>query len=560
MTVPALSIPAFDRASLYFLPLGGAGEIGMNLNLYYYGGQWLMVDLGVSFGNETTPGIEIILPDTSFIEERLSDLAGLIITHAHEDHIGAVAHLWEDLRCPVYCSPFAARFLKMKLVERGLQNRVPVHVIPLGGRQRIGSFDIELLTLTHSILEPNALIIRTAAGTILHTGDWKLDPNPILGQTVDEAALRCLGDEGVDAMVCDSTNALVPGVSGSEAAVRDSLIDLFGSLSNGRIAVTCFASNAARLHSIAMAAAAHGRDVALVGRSLHRINEAARDNGYLTDLPPFVSERDAGFLPRDKAVLICTGSQGEPRAALARIAGGHHPDIVLEEGDTVIFSAREIPGNEKAITTIKDQLSRRGIRIITSDDALVHVSGHPARDELAAMYQWARPRLAIPVHGERRHLLAHAELAMSCQTPQAIVPHDGAIIRIAPGPAAIIGQAQAGKLCIDGRRIVPLESAALKGRVRMSQSGAAFVSLAMNARGDVLGMPKVTLLGLLEDDEMEEEIADLADLVRDAVIALSKSERQDDQAVRDAARLAVRRALNASQGRKPMTEVHLARV
>lgn len=555
-----LTTKDFDPAALYFLPLGGSGEIGMNLNLYHHAGKWLMVDLGVSFADETTPGIEIILPDTSFIEERLGDLAGILVTHAHEDHLGAIPYLWEDLRVPVWCTPFAASFLKAKLVEKGLQNKVPIHVLPLGGRSHIGPFDIELISLTHSIPEPNAVVIRTPAGTVLHTGDWKLDPDPVIGLLSNETALQNLGREGVTAMVCDSTNALVPGRSGSESEVRDSFMDLFGQYKDTRIAVTCFASNVARLHSITQAAHAHDRQVALVGRSLWRINDAARENGYLTDLPPFLTEKEAGFLPREKVLLICTGSQGEPRAALSRMATGEHPDVTLERGDVVIFSAREIPGNEKSIGKIQNGLLRRGIKIITADDAFVHVSGHPAREELVQMYQWVRPKIAVPVHGEGRHLAAHAELARDCQVPEVVVPEDGGAIRLAPGPAALVGHVHAGRLCIDGKRIVPMNNHALRGRTRMAQSGAVVVTLVMTPRGDLLADPKVSIMGLLEEDEFEEETADLISRIRGAVDQLSRTARLEDSSVKEAARVAVRRNFSAMQGRKPMTEIHLVRI
>jgi ribonuclease J len=555
-----LTTKDFDPAALYFLPLGGSGEIGMNLNLYHHAGKWLMVDLGVSFADETTPGIEIILPDTSFIEQRLGDLAGILVTHAHEDHLGAIPYLWEDLRVPVWCTPFTASFLKAKLTEKGLQNKVPIHVLPLGGRTNIGPFDIELISLTHSIPEPNAVVIRTPAGTVLHTGDWKLDPDPVIGLLSNETALQNLGREGVTAMVCDSTNALVPGRSGSESEVRDSFMELFSQYKDTRVAVTCFASNVARLHSITQAAHAHDRQVALVGRSLWRINDAARENGYLSDLPPFLTEKEAGFLPREKVLLICTGSQGEPRAALSRMATGDHPDVTLERGDVVIFSAREIPGNEKAIGKIQNGLLRRGIKIVTADDAFVHVSGHPARDELIQMYQWVRPKVAVPVHGEGRHLAAHAELARDCQVPEVLIPEDGGAIRLAPGPAALVGHVHAGRLCIDGKRIVPMNNQALRGRNRMAQSGAVVVTLVMTPRGDLLADPKVSIMGLLEEDEYEEETADLISRIRGAVDQLSRTALLEDSSVKEAARVAVRRNFSAMQGRKPMTEIHLVRI
>jgi ribonuclease J len=545
--------------ALYFLPLGGSGEIGMNLNLYGHAGKWLMVDLGISFGDETMPGVDVIMPDPTFIAERRDDLVGLVLTHAHEDHLGAVQYLWPELRCPVYATPFTASVLRAKLHERNLAGRIQIIEVPLSGSFSVGPFDVELITVTHSIPEPNALVIRTPLGAVLHTGDWKLDPDPIVGTTTDEAALTRLGTEGVLAMVCDSTNALVPGTSGSEAAVRDSLVKLFGRFEN-RIAISCFATNVARLESIAAAAAVNDRHVALVGRSLWRINEAARTNGYLKDVPPFVTEHDAGYLPKDKLVLICTGSQGEPRSALARIASDDHPEVVLGTGDVVIFSSREIPGNERAIGRVQNLLVRNGIEVVTADDEFVHVSGHPARDELIQMYQWVRPKLAVPIHGEARHQIEHARLAKSCQVNETIIPEDGSIIRLAPGPAEVVGQVKHGRLALDGKRIVPLDAGVMRGRHRMMYNGAAVATLVLDARGDLVTQPQIAVMGLLDGPEAGETLVEVAAAVRHAVEDLAPQARRDDEAVRQAARIAVRRSFNASQGKKPLTEVHLVRL
>src|ERR1700741_268589 len=406
-----------DPGALFFVSLGGAGEIGMNLNLYCYAGDWLILDCGVTFGDDSQPGLEVVMPDPAFIVEKRDRLLGIVATHAHEDHIGAIPYLWTQLRCPVWATPFTASLLRAKLAEAGLADRVKIKVVPMSGRFMIGSFDLERITLTHSIPEPNAVALRTPVGTVLHTGDWKFDPDPLIGPTADEAALRKLGDEGVLALIGDSTNALRPGTSGSEADLRRSLIDLIGRY-DARVALACFASNVARLETIARAAAVHGREVALVGRSLWRIDKAARENGYLADLPRFLTEDEAGYIPRDRIVLICTGSQGEPRAALSRIARNDHPHVMLEPGDVVIFSSRIIPGNEKAINRLQNALVRLGVEIVTEEDDFVHVSGHPARDEVVRMYQRVRPQIAIPVHGEPRHLIAHSQLAGECQVPQ----------------------------------------------------------------------------------------------------------------------------------------------
>lgn len=544
---------------LYFLPLGGAGEIGMNLSLYGHAGKWLMVDLGVTFADETTPGVDIVLPDAGFIAERRADLVGLVLTHAHEDHLGAVPYLWPTLQCPIYTTAFTAAVLKFKLQERGLNSQVPIHLVTPGIPFTLAPFTLELIRVTHSIPEPSCLVIRTDAGTVLHTGDWKLDPKPVVGETTDDAALRRLGEEGILALVGDSTNALEPGHSGSEGSLRESLTALFGRYS-GRIAVTCFASNVARLESIAAAAAAHDRRAALVGRSLWRIYEAARGCGYLSHLPEFLTEHQATFLPRDKVVLICTGSQGEKRSALARIAIDDHPEISLDSGDVVIFSSREIPGNEKSIGQMQNHLVRRGIEIVTSNEEFVHVSGHPARDELIQMYQWVRPRLAVAVHGEQRHQMAHARLARDCQVPNAVVPTDGEMLRLAPGPAEVVARVKVGKLAVDGKRIVPFDRGPVKSRQRIMHNGAVVVTLVLSGKGDLVAPPQVAAIGLLDVETDHDLLLDVVDAVREAVGTLPRVARIDDEVVRQAVTVATRRSFKNSHGKKPLTEVHLVRV
>ncbi|MGH7073566.1 MAG: ribonuclease J, partial [Stellaceae bacterium] len=434
----AAALPDPNRPDeLVFLALGGVGEIGMNLSLYGYQDKWLMIDCGITFADDTLPGVDIVMPDPEFIAERADQLVGLVATHAHEDHIGAIPHLWRRLKCPVYATPFTAAVLRQKLLEAGIEHEVELIEVPMSGKFRVGPFDLELVTLTHSIPEPNAVVLRTPLGAVLHTGDWKFDPDPLIGPQSDMAKLRRLGDAGVLAMICDSTNALRPGESGSEADVRRTLIDLVGNCRE-RVVIACFASNVARLASAAAAAAAHDRHVALVGRSLWRIERAARETGYLVGVPPFLTDEEASVLPREKVLLVCTGSQGEPRSALSRIADDDHREIVLEEGDTVIFSSRIIPGNERAIGRLQNKLAALGARIITENDAPVHVSGHPAQDELLRMYQTVRPRIAVPVHGETRHLMAQARLAEQCQVPQTLVTRNGEMVKLAPGPAAVI--------------------------------------------------------------------------------------------------------------------------
>ncbi len=544
---------------LYFLPLGGTGEIGMNLNLYGHAGRWLMVDLGVTFADARLPGVDVLMPDPAFIEERREDLAGLVLTHAHEDHIGAVGHLGPRLRCPIYATPFTISMVMPKLIEAGLADEVEITEVPMSGRFTVGPFEIELITLTHSIPEPNALVIRTAAGTVLHTGDWKLDPDPLVGESYDEKALRALADEPVLAMVCDSTNALVDGDSGSEAEVRAALMELVGGLKN-RVAVACFASNVARIETAAKVAEAHGRRVALIGRSMHRIYAAARDNGYLADVPLPVSEEDVGYLPREEVLLLVTGSQGEARSALWRIANDENARVVLEEGDAVIFSSRIIPGNDTAIFKLQNQLVRKGIEIITDDDHFIHVSGHPARDELTQMYQWVRPRIAVPVHGEARHLAEHARLARECQVPEQIVGENGALIRLAPGPAEIVDHVPTGRLAVDGYRLLSVDSPVLRARQKMGYNGAATVTLVIGADNRFQGEPIVSAQGLLDEVAEADKLTVIAEGVIDALKRLPAVKRRDDATVKEAARLAVRRAFFRMLGRKPVTDVHLVRL
>jgi ribonuclease J len=565
MKAPPASTP-LDRAierddkAVFFLPLGGTGEIGMNLNLYAYRGQWLMLDCGVTFGGEEgAAGIDVIMPDPAFIVERCDKLLGIVATHAHEDHIGAIPYLWPQLQCPIWATPFTASLLRAKLSEAGLLDRVPLTVIPLSGRFQIGPFDLELITLTHSIPEPNAVAIRTPVGTIMHTGDWKLDPQPLIGEVTDEAALTRIGDEGVMAMIGDSTNALKEGTSGSEAELRETLTELVGRY-DGRIAVACFASNVARLQTIAGAAQAHGRDAALVGRSLVRMDKAARENGYLADLPRFLTEDEAGSVPEDKILLICTGSQGEPRAALSRIARDDHPNIVLEEGDAVIFSSKIIPGNEKAIAGLQNALVRLGVEIVTENDHFVHVSGHPARAELARMYQMVRPRVAIPVHGEARHLSAHAELAMECQVNDALIIENGDVVRIDAKGATIAGQVPSGRIAADGKRLLPIDGSVLRQRRRVGNQGAVVATVVLDRASGLAAPPQVALIGIVEEAEMEAMTALLRDAAGSAVEGLPRPMRQDDGSVRDAANRALRKVINERLGKRVLIDIQLIRL
>ncbi|MBU8538089.1 ribonuclease J [Falsiroseomonas tokyonensis] len=541
---------------LAFIPLGGTGEIGLNFNVYRCDGALLAVDLGLGFGGSEHPEVEVMVPDPAWLAERRDKLVGLVITHAHEDHVGAVAHIWPKLRCPIYASPFTASVLRRKLGEAGLLQQAEINVIPLGGRWKLGVFDLEFLRVAHSIVEPQALAIRTRHGTILHTGDWKLDPNPLIGPPTDEAAFGRLGDEGVLAMVCDSTNAMVEGHSGSEAEVRRNLAALIKGL-KGRVAVSCFSTNLARIESIALAGRAAGREVALFGRSLRNADASARECGYLRSIPPFLSEDDAEDVPDDKLLVICTGSQGEPRSALTKIAADTHPHISLGEGDTVIYSSRMIPGNERAILRVQDELSRAGVRVMTADDHMVHVSGHPARDELKRLYQLVRPKFAIPVHGEWRHMNEHANLAETLGAI-AYVIEDGDVLRFAPGKPDVVESVPVGRLAIDGDRLLRLDGDVLAARKKMLMNGVIVASFVVDGSGKVLGKPQISGPGLF--DETGEEPGQIAaDLAR-AVTELPGNLKREDGLLREAARTAVRKAVGRRLRKRPSVEVHLMRV
>lgn len=545
-----------DIGDLAFIPLGGTGEIGLNLNVYRCDGRLLAVDCGLGFGGPENPEVDVMVPDASWLAERRDRLEGLVVTHAHEDHVGAVAPLWPSLRCPIYAGPFVSAVLRRKLGEAGLLSEVTIHTVPLGGRFALGPFDLEFLRVAHSIPEAQALAIRTRHGIVLHTGDWKLDPQPLIGPPTDEPAFARLGEEGVLAMVCDSTNALVEGHSGSEADVRRNLTAIIRGL-KGRVAITCFATNVARIESIARAAEAAGRQVALFGRSLRNAEAAARECGYLRDLPPFVPEEEAGYLPDDQLLIVCTGSQGEPRSAIAKIAADTHPNIALGEGDTVIFSSRQIPGNERAILKVQDELARRGCRVMTADDHMVHVSGHPARDELKRLYALVKPRHAVPVHGEWRHLSEHAALARECGSTPHLV-EDGDVLRLAPGTPDVVEGVPTGRLALDGQRLLPIDGGVLGARRRMLFNGVVIASLAVDGSGRVLGTPQVSAPGLFEQADLEP--IQLADELARVVTDLPAPLRREDDALREAARSALRKAVGRRLRKRPTVEVHLLRV
>jgi ribonuclease J len=546
------------EAGFVFIPLGGTGEIGMNFNLYGCDGSWIAVDCGMGFSGPETPEAEILLPDPAFIAGQRDALRGLVITHAHEDHIGGVARLWPQLRCPVYATPFAAAVLRRKLNEAGLGREVKLHVIKPGGAFKIAPFDLRYIQMTHSTPEMQAVVITTSYGTILHTGDWKFDASPVVGALPDEAALKALGDAGVLAIVSDSTNAMVEGHSGSEATVKTSLKKLIAEIP-GRIAVTCFASNVARVASVIAAGEAAGRHVALVGRSLSNYVAAAQEAGYLQDVPDFLPDEEIGLIPDDNVLMLVTGSQGEPRSAMARIAADSHRYASLKEGDTAIFSSRMIPGNERAITAVQDALVRRGVDVITDDDEFTHVSGHPARDELKKLYALVRPKYLVPTHGEWRHLSAQAALAEE-QGIKALLLENGDVLQFGPGEPAVVDSVPTGRLAVDGDRIVPLKGGLLAARRRMLFNGVVVGSAVVDGAGRVRGVPQISAPGLLDekgDGPLRTRLQDeFAELLEDLPAGL----RGQEAAFTDSARAILRRIVGKRFGKRPIVEAHILRI
>jgi ribonuclease J len=553
----------YHNTDLLFVPLGGSGEIGMNANLYHYHGSWLMVDLGISFPDDSMPGIDVVLPDLSFIEQRRDSLAGLVITHGHEDHLGAIPYMWSQLGCPVYGSAFTLALLRRKLAENGRQMDIPLIEIGPGSVTEIGPFSVEMVGLTHSIPDPTALAIRCDAGTVLHTGDWKFDPAPGLGDMTDTTRLAQIGDEGVLAMVGDSTNAMVEGRTGSEAEAEAGLREVIAA-ATGRVAVTCFSSNVARIQSIISAAQANDRSVAVVGRAIKRAISAAQEVGYLRDLPDFVPEEDIDLLPRNNIVVICTGTQGEPRAAMAKIAAGAHESVKLEQGDTVIYSSRQIPGNEPAIARVQDALIRRRINLITDEDAPVHVSGHPSRDEMVEMYGLVKPRIAIPVHGTARHLVAHAELAEACQVRQTLLPDNGTVIRLAgaggESSASIIDNVKTGALTHEKGKILEIQSDMMRARRRMLWNGVVTASLVMNRDGGLCAVPAISQTGISDEVAAADYVATASLAIEDALAGMGRAARRDDANVEEIAGQALRRVARNMFGLRPVAHVHIMRL
>ncbi len=557
-----MSASAPGAEELVFLPLGGAGEIGMNLNLYGWGPpgdrRWLMIDCGLGFNSNVVPGVDIVLPDPAYIAGQRGRLMGLVLTHAHEDHLGALPYLWPKLRCPVYATRFTRAMMRHKLRDGGAMAELQPMALPENGRLQVGPFSLQLIGMTHSIPDAQAIVIRTPAATVLHTGDWKLDPDPVVGPTSDEVALRSLGDEGVDALVCDSTNVFVPGRTGSEASLQRDLHRLIASCRR-RVVVTCFASNIARIATIATAAQAAGRVVLVSGGSLKRTCAAARECGYLGGLPPLLDDSLFGTLPAEKCLVVCTGGQGEPRAALSRIVQGEHPHVDLDPGDTVIFSTRVIPGNEIGIGRLYNALLRAGVAVLNHRDGDIHVSGHPARGDLEHMYALVRPKVAVPVHGELRHMLAHAELASAAGVSERIVAENGNIVRLAPGPACVVEKVTAGRLAVEGNRAVPMDGELVRNRVKAIYNGAATVTVVLQKSRPAVRQVLLSCIGVVEQGE-DHIVQTMRQAVQEAVEELPAARHEDEAAVAEAARIAVRRAARQAIDKRPLVQVHVVRV
>ena len=552
-----------NNAELVFVPLGGVGEIGMNFALYGFGPvdarEWIVVDVGVTFPDASLPGVDLVLPDTRFIEEELKNLRGIVITHAHEDHYGALHDIWPRLKAPVWMTPFTAGLLEAKRQAEQGAPKIPVTIYRGGEKFTIGPFEIEAIPVTHSIPEPMSLAITTPAGTVIHTGDWKIDPAPAIGPKTDEARFRAYGDKGVLALVCDSTNALREGDSPSEQQVGQGLREVIEQ-SKGRVAVTTFSSNVGRIRSIAEAARDAGRQVLVMGRSLKRVIEVSTELGYMDGLPDFVSEEDYGYIPRENLVVICTGSQGEPRAALAKLARDEMKTVALSPGDTVVFSSRTIPGNEKAILEIKNLLVDQGMKIIEDGDALVHVSGHPRRSELKRMYEWVRPRIGVPVHGEAAHLVAQGSLMSMSGIPEVAQIRDGDMLRLWPGAAEIIDQVPFGRVFKDGKLVGTDEAMGIRERRKLSFAGHVAVNVVLDDKYELSGDPDLVAIGVAEADAGGEALEELMlDAAIGAVDSIPRARRKDLDLVQEAVRRAVRGAANEAWGKKPLVTVFVTR-
>jgi len=547
-----------------FCPLGGSGEIGMNMNLFAYGDQeerkWIIVDIGVTFADDTIPGIDLIYPDPGFIVDKKEDLVGLVLTHAHEDHIGAIAHIWPKLLCNIYATPFTSVLIQEKFKEKKIDIGNKLKVVELNGKIELGPFKIEFVTLTHSILEPNGLSIETPSGTVLHTGDWKCDPNPLIGDKINEKKLKQIGDKGVLAMICDSTNVFSPGRAGSELDVRESLLKIMGHQKK-RIIVTSFASNVARMESIFYCAKKIGRQISLVGRSMHRIYKAARQCGYLKNLIEPLDPREAKKISREKIVYLCTGSQGEPNGAMMRISSYSHPDVMLESGDSVIFSSKIIPGNEKKLYKLHNQLVKNSIEVISEENEFVHVSGHPNREDLKDMYNWIKPKSVIPVHGEHRHMFEHINFAKEMQVPYPVKVENGDVVQLYPGAhPKIIDKAPSGRIYVDGNISVGEESQSIKDRRNLSYNGFLEITVIVNNKGKIVKKPIISFKGIPNDIENGNFIFDLEDKIEDICKTFSLKNYNQEQNLIEAIKTNCRKTVKEKTGKRPYTNVNLVRI
>ena len=551
------------QSELIFCPLGGSGEIGMNMNLFAYGTsenrKWIIVDIGVTFADDSIPGIDLIYADPGFIVDKKDDLLGIVLTHAHEDHIGAIAHIWPKLKCNIYATPFTSVLINEKFKEKKIDITENLKIVELNSTLSLDPFTIEFITLTHSILEPNGLRIETPAGNILHTGDWKIDPNPLIGGEINSKRLKEIGKMGILAMICDSTNVFSIGKSGSELDVRKSLMNIMSNL-NKRVVVTSFASNVARMESIFHCAEKSGRQISLVGRSMHRIYKAARKCGYLDNVIEPVDSRDVKNISRNKIVYLCTGSQGEPMGAMNRISKGIHPDVFIEKGDTVIFSSKIIPGNEKKLYKLHNKLVRDGIDVISEDNAFVHVSGHPNREDLKEMYNWVKPKCVIPVHGEHRHMIEHINFAKEMQVPYPVQVENGDIVKLAPGNhPEVYDKAPSGRLYLDGSISVEENSQSIKDRKNLGINGYLEITILINTKGNVHNSPIISFKGL-PIYETDEFIYGLQEEIEKVTKTFKLTSKKQEHNFIDALKITSRKFTKEKTGKKPFTNINLIRI
>ena len=550
------------KNELTFCPLGGSGEIGMNMNLYAYGNEndrkWIIVDMGVTFADDSMPGIDLIYPDPGFITDKKDDLLGIVLTHAHEDHIGSIVHIWPLLKCKIFATPFTAGLINEKFKEKKIDISNYLHTVQLNDKINLGPFEIDFITLTHSILEPNGLSITTPLGTVLHTGDWKVDPNPLIGGDIDSEKLKSIGKKGVIAMICDSTNVFSPGRAGSESSVRDSLLQIIENKKK-RIIVTSFASNVARMETIFYCAKKTNRNICLVGRSMNRIYKAAKQCGYLKNLIEPLDPRDANKISREKIIYLCTGSQGESMGAMNRIINDVHPDVFMEAGDAVIFSSKMIPGNEKKLYGLQNQIVKKNIEVITEENAFVHVSGHPNRDDLKDMYNWIKPNCVIPVHGEYRHMKEHISFAKEMQVPFTLQVENGDIISIDKTKSKIIDKAPSGKMYLDGTVGVPADSISIKERKNLSLNGYLEITLIISNKGKVI-KPIISIKGIPQNDLLENFIFEMEEEINNICKSFSLNNKKQEKNLIEAIKNNCRKIIRVKTGKKPFTNINIARL